>query len=231
MTEEQAIISSGTPHEVHLPEGSHTAVHKTATPMEPTIRNTIAKPDEEVELVEIVQGVSKSQEDETRMAHAAQQAAAPDRVHHDEPTSEADRLVHDDDAHDESAQAPTTAQPLNQVMSDLPSLELGASDTSPDTPMQAATLPTDAPALATPAAQEDAVAADTVVAVDEVAPPAQFMEEMNFPARVVKLKMANDQVRGQIEKLEKPLFAPVPVEAPAAKGKDKEPAKKPAKGH
>jgi hypothetical protein len=61
------------------------------------------------------------------------------------------------------------------------------------------------------------------------------MAEMNFPARVVKLKIANDQMRGQIEKLEKPLFAPIPVEAPAPakdKGKEKkEAAKKPAKGH
>ena len=232
MTTEPEIISSGTPHEVHLPEGSQTAVHKTAVPMEPTVRNTIANPDEKVELVEIVQGVSKSPEDETRMAQAADQGATPDRVHHDEPTSAADRLAHDGDAHDELAQAPTSAQPLNQVMSDLPSLELGASDANTDSPKQATSLAADAPALATPAAQEASAAADTAVAVAEVAPPAQFMEEMNFPARVVKLKIANDHVRGQIEKLEKPLFAPVPVEAPAAaKGKDKEPAKKPAKGH
>ena len=66
----------------------------------------------------------------------------------------------------------------------------------------------------------------------EAAAPAEFMAEMNFPARVVKLKIANDLIRGQIEKLEKPLFAPIPVAAPApAKGKEKEAAKKPAKGH
>jgi hypothetical protein len=118
---------------------------------------------------------------------------------------------------------------LDQVMSELPSLELGASPATADLVLAPAAA--EAMDLPTAPPQEAAAQADTSVVEAEVAAPAQFMEEMNFPARVVKLKMANDQVRGQIEKLEKPLFAPVPVEAPAAKGKDKEPAKKPAKGH
>jgi hypothetical protein len=60
-----------------------------------------------------------------------------------------------------------------------------------------------------------------------------YMEEMNFPARVVKLKIANDKIRHEIDGLEKPLFAPIVETAPAAKGKakGKEEAKKPAKGH
>ncbi len=230
MTAEQEIISSGTPHEVHLPEGSHTAIHKTAVPTAPQVRNTIVNPDEEVELVEIVQGVSKSPEVETRMAHGASAADEPPRIHNEESDLVADHMVQDDDGAPEvQAHAPTLAPPLDQVMSELPSLELGASEATAD--LGLAPAAPEALDLPTPPPQEAAAQADTSVVEAEVAAPAQFMEEMNFPARVVKLKMANDQVRGQIEKLEKPLFAPVPVEAPAAKGKDKEPAKKPAKGH
>ena len=230
MSAEQEIISSGTPHEVHLPEGSHTAIHKTAVPTAPQVRNTIVNPDEEVELVEIVQGVSKGPEVETRMAHGASEANQPPRMHNEESELLADHMVQDEgDAPQAQVHAPTLAPPLDQVMSELPSLELGASPATADLVL----APAAAEALELPTAppQEPAAQADTSVVQAEVAAPAQFMEEMNFPARVVKLKMANDQVRGQIEKLEKPLFAPVPVEAPAAKGKDKEPAKKPAKGH
>jgi hypothetical protein len=57
------------------------------------------------------------------------------------------------------------------------------------------------------------------------------MEEMNFPARVVKLKIANEKIRSQIEILEKPLFAPIVESAPAAKAKGKAETKKPSKGH
>jgi hypothetical protein len=54
---------------------------------------------------------------------------------------------------------------------------------------------------------------------------------MNFPARVVKLKIANDKIRDQIETLEKPLFEPIVQAAPMAKAKGKAETKKPAKGH
>jgi hypothetical protein len=57
------------------------------------------------------------------------------------------------------------------------------------------------------------------------------MAEMNFPARVVKLKIANDKIRDQIETLEKPLFEPIVQAAPMAKAKGKAETKKPAKGH
>ncbi len=232
MTDDPEIISSGNPHEVHLPEGSHTAVHKTAVPMEPQVRQTIANPDEEVELIEIVQGVSKSKEEETRLAHGNPAADEAARTHHAQASAELpDRMVSDDGASDASNPAPSLAKPLDQVMSDLPSLDLPASDaTSEPPPARPATEPEE-PGPTPPPAQEAAAEADTSEKASEVATAATYMEEMSFPARVVKLKIANDQIRGQIEKLEKPLFPPVPVEAPAAKAKGKESDKKPAKGH
>ena len=133
MTEEQEIISSGTPHEVHLPEGSHTAIHKTAVPTAPQVRNTIVNPDEKVELVEIVQGVSKGPEEETRMASGASAADEPPRIHNEESDHLADHMVHDDaEAPPAQAHAPTLAPPLDQVMSELPSLELGTSQATAD---------------------------------------------------------------------------------------------------
>lgn len=248
MTHDPEIISSGNPHEVHLPEGSRTAVHKTATPMQPQVRNTMANPDEEVELVEVVKGVSTSQEDDIRMARG-ESAATPeaDRMLNVATAERPERMVVDANADETPDLAPAHALPLSQVMSELPSLDLPATEAN-SIPASRSTDPETQESIApTAAAQEAAAQADTEISFDEVvaqadvqatpaevtAPP-QFMEEMNFPARVVKLKMANDQVRGQIEKLEKPLFPPIPVEAPAApkgKGKDKEPAAKPAKGH
>ena len=230
MTQEPEIISSGNPHEVHLPEGSHTAVHKTAVPMEPQIRNTIANPDEEVELVEIVKGVSKSQDEEIRLAHDKAATGPAERSHHEDEPEMADHLVSDLGASESEQQAPALAKPLSQVMDDLPSLDLPASQAAEGLDLAPTGSVPEEFSTTAPTAQEVVASVDTPVVPAVVAAPAQFMEEMNFPARVVNLKMANDQVRGQIEKLEKPLFPPVPVEAPASK-KDKEPAKKPAKGH
>lgn len=260
MTPEPEIITSGTPHEVHLAEGSNTAVHKTATALEPQIRNTLANPDETVEVMEVVKGVTHNQSEEERLAQLAQAGSKIEKVR---TASEAEKteasvqvsttngsqakdrfaqvpegaeaaartvnpegsaeeeMAHVQETHaGTSASAASAALPLNQVMSDLPSLDLNL----PETPI------TTAP---TPVAQETAKQADTSVPEVEVAARAEFMADMNFPARVVKLKIANDQIRGHIEKLEKPLFPPIAEEAPVAKdkGKEKEPAKKAAKGH
>ncbi len=258
MSDDQEIISSGTPHEVHLPEGSKTAVHKSATAMEPQIRNTAVNPDETVELVAVVQGVTHNQAEEarpghtvvkaeeTKMAHAVavdtetdtaklvhvdEAAQLPDHMVSGDDAAQAERTVSDHAAHAEHLSHPT-ALPLDQVLNDLPSLDLPQHDADlveTSAPQPAAE---EAGVEPEPVAQETVTEADTSVEEVEVAAPAEFMAEMNFPARVVKLKIANDQIRGQIEKLEKPLFAPIPVAAPApAKGKEKEAAKKPAKGH
>lgn len=285
MSDEPEIFSSGTPHEVHLPVGSHTAVSKTASAMEPQIRKTAANHEETVEVMEVVKGVTHNQVEEERLAQLAQAGSKIEKARaaplaqttvesattaQDEGTATQDRFAQTPEGQEEAPRmahaevaaakedkmaivqdkaeaaqmahavdagvqpehlvsednalapniAPSTALPLDQVMSDLPSLDLNLPDTA-------------ASPESTPAAQETAPQTDTSLPEVEVAAPAEFMAEMNFPARVVKLKIANDQMRGQIEKLEKPLFAPIPVAEPvAAKGKEKkEAAKKPAKGH
>jgi len=248
MTEEQGIISSGSPHEVHLAEGSHTAVHKSATAMEPQVHNTTANPDESVELISMADVISHRQVDEvkaartsaialgTRMARdgavAVDTGGEETQVRHMEDGIEPpDRMV-SEAATVQAPMAHSGVLPLEQVMGDLPSLELHAPDAASGAHSE--TPPTAPPAIdkATAGTQETTAQTDTSESKQDVAATAQFMAEMNFPALVVKLKLANDQIRKQIEKLEKPLFVPIAVAAPvAAKGKEKEAAKKPAKGH
>jgi hypothetical protein len=209
MSTDPHVFTSDTPHEVHLPEGSHTAIHKTASAMEPTIRHTEANPDAEVELVTISQGVSVSQTDEIVAGKGSSTTDMPERMVH---------------AAEEASTDSTAAVPLSMPMSELPSLDLVATEA----------LPAKGPVVTPSAESGDAAAATSA---SEEAPEAEaapvYMEEMNFPARVVKLKIANDKIRHEIDGLEKPLFAPIVETAPAAKGKakGKEEAKKPAKGH
>jgi len=211
MTQEPEVFSSQIPHEVHLAEGSHTAVHKTANPLEPLVRQTEVNPDEAEELIAITQGVSVSK--------------LPEAVTFSEglPAAQADDMHHATEAQDDLNLPPPA--PLEMLMTDLPSLDF-AQGQDFDEPLPA--MDSDAP---------DIVSAGTEMPPNDNAPPepaAQlYMEEMNFPARVVKLKMANEKIRTQIEALEKPLFAPIVESAPAAKGKDKgkEETAKPSKGH
>jgi len=209
MSTEPKVFTSDTPHEVHLPEGSHTAVHKTASAMEPTIRHTEVNPDAEVELVTISQGVSVSQTDEIVAVKESSKADIPERIAQ---------------APEEAAANSTAAVPLSIPMSDLPSLELVASEA-----LQSKGPVVTASTESNPTAVEGSVSEEAPEA--EAAPV--YMEEMNFPARVVKLKIANDKIRHEIDGLEKPLFAPIVETAPVAKGKakGKEEAKKPSKGH
>ena len=211
MTHEPEVFSSQIPHEVHLAEGSHTAVHKTANPMEPQVRQTEVNPDEDEELIAIKQGVSVS--------------TLPDAVQFSEgsPTTAPGILDHATDAQVDPTLPPPA--PLEMLMTALPSLDLNQGK---DVAKAATAMNSDAP---------DMVAAVTEMqAIDNVSAepaPQLYMEEMNFPARVVKLKIANDKIRDQIETLEKPLFAPIVESVPAAKakGKGKAETAKPSKGH
>jgi hypothetical protein len=209
MKPEPEIFSNQKPHEVHLAEGSTSALAKKANDLEPQIRHTEVNPDEEEEIIAIADGVSVSQLPEPAVfAHNAP-SESPDDLHHAAEENTAPNL---------SAPAP-----LAMLMSDLPSLDIAQR-----------------PPLPSPPPSADIAAADNVVAAEPTPendnPPAApvtagFMEEMNFPARVVKLKIANDKIRTQIETLEKPLFEPIVQAAPIAKAKGKAETKKPAKGH
>ena len=351
MKKEPEIFSSLTPHEVHLAEGSHTAVHKTANPMQPQIRRAEVKTDEAEEIISISDGVSVSKlpeafglspdatsEPPDVLHQAAEQAIERNLENHAESTlseslglapdatSESNDVLHQaaeqaietnlatfdkstvaeslgfaseatSESHDVLHQAAEQARETNitqlgeSTVSEPLGLAQDATSESHDVLQQAADQaretniapfgestaseppevlqqaaeedidPNLAPpepfemlmgespsldteqdtSLAAPPETEDFQEPDSVSAVEptletEFAPlepvAPVFMEEMNFPARVVKLKMANEKIRTQIEALEKPLFAPIVESAPAAKakGKGKEETK-PSKGH
>jgi len=258
MSEDQEIISSGTPHEVHLAEGSHTALHKSAAATQPQIRNTLANPNEEVALVEIVQGVSHSVADKTD--------AADVWAHDDAHAAEREHLVSGEDGPSENVIQLAPVQPTQAVPAsdapplevapaqvppvevpavefqpmEVPSIELAPEDATPLEVPLSAPAPTALPLADSsppeaierspaPAAQEAHAAVDTTQVSGSVPAKPVLLGEMNFPARVVKLKIANEQIRVQIEKLEIPLFSPIAVTASVAKGKPH--ASAPAKGH
>jgi hypothetical protein len=114
-------------------------------------------------------------------------------------------------------------EPLEMLMSEVPLL-----DTEQDTSFSVPPMSEDIEEPDTLSAAEPTLETDNAP-LEPVAPV--FMEEMNFPARVVKLKMANEKIRIQIEALEKPLFASIVESAPAAKAKGKGETAKPSKGH
>jgi len=391
MRKEPEIFSSLTPHEVHLAEGSHTALHKTANPMQPQIRRAEVKKDEAEEIITISDGVSVSKLPETLGLAPDASSEPPDVLHQateqaietnlatfdkstvaeslgfaSEATSESHDVLHQavdeaiktntaqlgestlseplgfasdatSESHDVLHQAAeqaietntaqlgestvsealalaqdatsepndvlhqaaeearetnitqfgesTVSEPLglasdatsephdvlHQAAEEAKETNLAPFDEStasepPEVLQQAAEEDIDpnlAPpepfemlmgespsldteqdtSLAAPQVTEDFQEPDTespveptletdIAPLEPVAPV--FMEEMNFPARVVKLKVANDKIRSQIEALEKPLFAPIVVSAPAAKAKGKGKGKeetKPSKGH
>ena len=188
-----------------------------------------------------MQGVSQSVADKTD--------AADVWVHDDVPAAEREHLVSGEDGPSENVIQLAPVQPTQAVpASDAPPLELAHAEVSPVEvppvevpavefqPMEIPSMevaPEDATPLevplSAPAAQEALDLVDTNHASFSNAAKPVHSEEMNFPARVVKLKLANEQIRIQIEKLEIPLFSPIAMTASVAKGKPHAPA--PAKGH
>lgn len=258
MSEDQEIISSGTPHEVHLAEGSNTAVHKSAAATQPQIRNTLVNPDVEVALVEIVQGVSQSVADKTDAADvwAHDNAPAAEREHlvsgNDDPIENVIQLAPVMQAQAVPASdapplevapmevPPVEVPPVEFQPMEVPSMEVPPEDATPPEAALLSPAPSTLPladsrppeaigSSPAPAAQEAHAPVDTTQVPGFDHAKSAHLGEMNFPARVVKLKIANEQIRVQIEKLEIPLFSPIAVTASVAKGKQHAPA--PAKGH
>jgi len=323
MNEKSEIFSSQKPHEVHLAQGSTSALAKKATPMEPQIRHTKINPEEAEEIISIADGVSVSNVSEALGLAPDATSEQPDGL---PPVAEKDTEAHtasfDKSTLSESLELapdtssvqpdvlyqeaekdidPNTAQFVESTLPETLGLETDAAPEQPDVlyqeteediethtapidentvfeplglaPDATSELPealqqaaqedidlnsappeplemlmSEVPLLDTeqdtsfsvPPMSEDIEEPDTLSAaeptletdnapLEPVAPV--FMEEMNFPARVVKLKMANEKIRIQIEALEKPLFASIVESAPAAKAKGKGETAKPSKGH
>ena len=172
--DEPFIVKSERAHTVSLPEGSNNALGKKGEVGEPSIRKVVADPDEHpVEHVVMGEGVS----------------AAPEKL--------ADKVVQGDnfkgcqgvvDAPDRFVDAPKEAvvpPPLPNKL-DIAKLE---------THLEAQDIPANADAIESDGLKEELLArARTAKYADQ--------PEMNFPARVINLKIQNDKLRTRLESLE-----------------------------
>jgi len=172
--DEPLIIKSDRPHEVTMPEGTNMAVGKKGEEGTPSVRKVMADPDENaVEHMVMDGGVSKSADQ-----NASVIAQDPNYKGYQNAAEMPDRFV----SNEKEAKVP----PASRTSIDITKLD----------------------SILNP--QEKASGADTIeskVATKEVVaevskPVYQAQPEMDFPARVINIKIENDQLRARLDKLE-----------------------------
>jgi hypothetical protein len=172
--DEPLIIKSDRAHTVSMPEGTNNAVGKKGEAGEPSIRKVVADPDEHpVEHVVMGEGVSKAPE-KTADNFAKEDVFKGYQGAVDAP----DRFV---DASKEAAVPP----PLRNAV-DITKLK---------THLESQDNPTAVEAI------EDDGLKDELLARARAAKHAA-QPEMNFPARVINLKIQNDKLRTRLDNLE-----------------------------
>jgi len=171
---EPLIIKSDHPHSVTMPEGTNVAVGKKGEEGTPAVRKVLADPnDNVVEHMVMDGGVSK-----TIDQNVSVNAQDPNIKGHQSAAEIPDRFV----SNEKSAPTP----PATRKSVDVTKLD----------------------SIFKP--QEKAVGADAIeskVANNEVAteisnPVYAAQPEMDFPARVINIKIENDQLRARLDKLE-----------------------------
>ena len=172
--DEPLIIKSDRPHEVTMPEGTNMAVGKKGEEGTPSVRKVMADPDENaVEHMVMDGGVSKSADQ-----NASVIAQDPNYKGYQNAAEMPDRFV----SNEKEAKVP----PASRTSIDMTKLD----------------------SILNP--QEKASGADAIeskVAAKEVAaknpePIYEAESEMDFPARVINIKIENDQLRARLDKLE-----------------------------
>lgn len=172
--EEPLIIKSDRPHTVSMPEGTNVAVGKKGEAMEPSVRKVMADADEHpVEHLVMDGGVSKSPYQNKDI-----NAQDPNFKGYKDAAEMPDRFV----ANEKQAAIPA---PVRKPI-DVTKLD---SILSP---------------------QEKPVSVDAIESKAEIAAPAaeepvaSFATgpEMDFPARVINIKIENDQLRARLDALE-----------------------------
>lgn len=172
--DEPLIIKSDRAHTVSMPEGTNNAIGKKGEAGDPSIRKVVADPDDHpVEHMVMGEGVSKAPE------KTADNYAKEDNFKGYQGVADAaDRFV---DAPKDAAVPP----PLRRSI-DITKLKthLASQDTS--TPVEA---------------MEGDGLKDELIARARAAKNSD-QPEMNFPARVINLKIQNDKLRNRLENLE-----------------------------
>jgi hypothetical protein len=171
---EPLIIKSDRPHEVTMPEGTNVAVGKKGEEGAPAVRKVLADPDAHVvEHMVMDGGVSKSAEQNLSV-----NAQDPNYKGHQSAADMPDRFV----ANDKESKIPPAARKSIDV-------------TKLDSILKPQEKAVGADAIERKAAPKQAAA--------EIQEPVYEAEpEMDFPARVINIKIENDQLRARLDKLE-----------------------------
>ena len=185
---EPMIIKTDSPHTVSMPEGTNIAVGKKGEAGSPAVRKVLSDGEQNVvENVVMDGGVSKSNDpNQVVMAHEEVNKGFQSKEGGHENIKGYQSAA---DAPDRFASQPKDAPvpPANKKSIDIsqldsilkPQASTAAVDTVTNEPEKAAENPT-----------------------LKTASTSSPMHEMNFPARVIKVKIENDQVRERLEKLE-----------------------------
>ena len=172
--DEPLIIKSDRPHEVTMPEGTNMAVGKKGEEGTPSVRKVMADPDENaVEHMVMDGGVSKSADQ-----NASVIAQDPNSKGYQNAAEVPDRFV----SNEKEAKLP----PASRTSLDITKL---------DSILNPQGKATGADAIESQAASKE-LAAEISKPVYEAEP------EMDFPARVINIKIENDQLRARLDKLE-----------------------------
>lgn len=172
--EEPLIIKTDRPHTVSMPEGTNVAVGKKGEAMEPSVRKVLADADEHpVENLVMVGGVSKSVDQNKDVI-----SQDPNFKGYQSAAEMPDRFV------------------SNEKQAAIPA------------PVRKAVDVTQLDSILKP--QEKPVGADAIESKTELAAPAPEEPvvdwgpepEMDFPARVINIKIENDQLRARLDALE-----------------------------
>ena len=171
--EEPLIIKSDRPHTVSMPEGTNVAVGKKGEAMEPSVRKVLADGEgHAVEHMVMDGGVSKSADQ-----NASVNAQDANFKGYKDAAEAPDRFV----AQEKNAAIPAPARKAVDVSKLDAALKPQDKPTSVDTVNSPAQNPEQAPE------------AKEVYAAEP---------EMDFPARVINIKIENDQLRARLDKLE-----------------------------
>ena len=171
---EPLVIKSNQPHSVTMPEGTNVAVGKKGEEGTPAVRKVLADPDEHaVEHMVMDGGVSK-----TIDQHVSVNAQDPNYKGYQSAAEMPDRFV----SNEKSADIP----PPTRKSVDITKLD--------------SILKPQEKAVGADANESKAVTNE--VAADISKPVYAAEPEMDFPARVINIKIENDQLRARLDNLE-----------------------------
>jgi len=175
---DDGIIRGEHPHEVVMPEGSHIAVSKTAEQTQPSVRKVFQEGEEFIDahlIIEQGSDTSSRNADET-VAYAKEESV------YQGPALQTDRIDN------QKAEATLTREAMA-----IPVFTGSEDENTPVASIESIISP-DTPTKIEANADTEEMRKDS-----EVSAP---MPEMDFPARVINLKIENDQLNDRLDRLE-----------------------------